>query len=122
MVSRRQLCRLRPIHCLLLVSEVLPKRVVLHMLVYMVLEVVREGQVSMMVVNVVVYRGMPHRVVVELIVMVGGPRWQHWYWQGAHRCRHREQVCSRRLPHPPRRWSRQRPSKLRVLWLPIVHL
>ena len=34
--------RLRRIRCLLLVSEILPKCVVLHMLVYMEVEVVRE--------------------------------------------------------------------------------
>ena len=74
--------RLRHIRCLRFVLEA-KKRMVLHMLVYMVVEVVREGQMSMVVVKVVVHHGMPHRVVVEVMVMVRGPTRHDWYRWGA---------------------------------------
>ena len=49
---------MRGLHCmrrLLLVLEVLRKHMVMHMWVYVVVEVVREGWVSMVVVKLVVH-------------------------------------------------------------------
>ena len=73
---------LRRIRRLLLVLEVLRKPVAMHMLVYVVMEVVRKGRMSMVVVKVVVHRGMPDRVVVEVMVMMNGPKRQdrHRRW------------------------------------------
>ena len=112
----QRICRL------LLGPEMLLKRVVMRMLLYMVVQVVREGRVRMQVVKVVVHRNLPHRVEVEVMVMVGGPMRHDRHRRGALMRGHREQVGSRRLPHPPRRWSSRLPSSLRVLKLPIVHL
>ena len=63
---------MRSIRGLLLVLEMLLKREVRHMLLYMVMEVVRKGRVGMVVAKVVLNRGMPHWVVVEVMVMVRG--------------------------------------------------
>ena len=113
---------LHRMHCLLLVLEVLRKRSVMHMWVYVVVEVVREGRVSMVVVKVVVHHGMPHRVVVVVMVMVRGPKRRDPHRRGAHRWGHWEQVGPKRVPHPSRCRSCRLPSTLRFLRLPIVHL
>ena len=80
-----------------------------------------EGKVAM---KVAVRHGTPHRgeVVVVVMVMVKGPKGQVRHRRDVHRWGHREHVCSRRLPHPPRRRPCRLPSTLHVLWQPVVHL
>ena len=93
---------------------------VMYVFVKGVVEVVREGWMSKVVMKVMVHRSRPHRgeVVVVVMVMVRGPMGQDRHRREAHRWGHREHVCPMRLPHPPRRRSCRLPSTLRVLQRP----
>ena len=104
--------------------EVLLRDVVVRVMVMKVVEVVREGWMCQVVMEVMVYRGGPHRGEMVEVVMVRGHVGRDRHRREAHGWRRGEHVhmYPRCLPHPPRRRSGRLRSTMRVLQWPIVHL
>ena len=97
-----------------------------RVMMVMVVEMVKEGWMSKVVLEVVVHHGGSHRGEMLEVVMVRGHVGQNWHKRGrdAHRWGHGEHVhmYPRCLPHASRRWPGFLPQTVRVIQISIVHL